>query len=89
MAGGVQAAAETVDASATLVQVLVDMWRDHKSCMGVTFKGELVGNLSISDLRFLTEDLFEYLGQPVGRFLLASRGLPVPEVCTHLIALTC
>ena len=79
----VQAAAETEDASATLIQVLVDMWRDHKSCMGVTYKGDLVGNLSISDLRYMTQDLFEYLGKPVGQFLLASRGLPVPEARSH------
>lgn len=46
-----QAAAETVPASQTTLQVYVDMWRDHKTCMGILDRpgGELVANVSISD----------------------------------------
>lgn len=71
-------------ASAARAQVFVDMWRDRKSCMGIVDgKGDLVGNLSISDLRLLNDGNLDLLGKPVGAFLLAARGFAVPEVRTN------
>eukprot|EP01025_Chloroclados_australasicus_P064398 TRINITY_DN8604_c0_g1_i2.p2 TRINITY_DN8604_c0_g1~~TRINITY_DN8604_c0_g1_i2.p2 ORF type:complete len:388 (-),score=56.71 TRINITY_DN8604_c0_g1_i2:178-1248(-) len=73
-------AAETEVASATTLKVLTDMWLDHKTCMGITDgHGQLIGNLSLSDLRALTIDKLHLLCEPVGAFLLALRDLPVPE----------
>jgi hypothetical protein len=78
---GVQAAAETVPATETALQVFVDMWRDRKSCMGIVAENnELVGNLSISDLRLLDSSNFALLAEPVSKFILAARGYAVPEV---------
>jgi hypothetical protein len=71
-----------VPATESTIQVLVDMWRDRKTCMGITNPdgGELIGNVSISDLRQLTPELFQFLAGPIGNFVLAIRGEPVPEV---------
>ena len=84
-----QAAAETVPATETALQVLTDMWRDHKTCMGITdpATGDLVGNMSISDLRQLSTEQFPLLAAPIGAFVLAIRGFPVPEV--RLLPLVC
>jgi len=75
------AAAETVPASQPTLKTLIDMYRDRKTCMGVvdTAGGKLVGNLSISDLRKVTPDLYAMLLAPVGEFILALHGQPVPE----------
>jgi hypothetical protein len=91
----VQAAAETVPASHTALQVFVDMYRDHKTCMGVLDApgGSLVGNISISDLRYVTPALYAKLHAPVGEFILALRGLPAPAVrattCTSISFVCC
>ena len=88
----VQGAAETVPASEITTQVLVDMWRDRKTCMGIVAPdGELIGNVSISDLRALTPELFPLLKQPIGAFVLAVRGYSAPEVRTgnDLFAFRC
>ena len=80
----VQAAAETVPAAETTMQVFVDMWRDRKTCMGLTATSEpgsdLVGNVSLSDLRALTADKLSLLSGPIGAFVLAIRGYTPPEV---------
>lgn len=75
-----QAAAECVNAEDLLMDVLAGMYNDHKSCMGVMHGGKLVGNISISDLRAFTPDMAGYLMQPVGKYLLAIKGLSSPEV---------
>ena len=80
----VQAAAETVPAAETTMQVFVDMWRDRKTCMGLTATSEpgsdLVGNVSLSDLRALTADKLGLLSGPIGAFVLAIRGYTPPNV---------
>lgn len=81
--GGVQAAAECVNADDLLMDVLAGMFNDHKSCMGVMHDGALVGNISISDLRAFGPDMHAQLMQPVGRYLLSIKGLPVPQVPRH------
>ena len=78
-----QGAANTVPATEITTQVLVDMWRDRKTCMGIVSPdGELIGNVSISDLRAVTPELFPLLKGPIGAFVLAVRGYSTPEVRT-------
>jgi hypothetical protein len=73
-----------VPATEIALQVFVDMWRDRKSCMGIVANNELIGNVSISDLRLLDSSNFGLLAQPVGKFILAARGYAVPEVRLYL-----
>jgi hypothetical protein len=75
-----QAAAECVEANDQLMTVLAGMYRDKKSCMGVMHGGHLVGNISISDLRWFSPEESRFLTQPVGNYLLAMNKLPLPEV---------
>jgi hypothetical protein len=84
-----QAAAECVNADDLLMDVLAGMFNDHKSSMGVMHDGKLVGNISISDLRFFNPDMHASLLQPVGHYLLAMQGRPAPEVRHTCSALLC
>jgi len=61
------------------------MARDKKSCMGILDVpgGTLIGNLSASDLRYVTPALYSALTAPVGEFILRMKGLPVPSVRTR------
>jgi predicted transcriptional regulator len=75
-----QAAAECVKADDLLMDVLAGMFNDHKSCMGVMHNGKLVGNISVSDIRFFTPEMHQALLQPVGQYILAINNLSAPQV---------
>ena len=83
---GVQAAAECVQADDLLMDVMAGMFNDRKSCMGVMHDGSLVGNISISDLRAFSPDIHAHLLQPVGKYLMAIKGLSVPQVCSSHVS---
>eukprot|EP00879_Flechtneria_rotunda_P011883 GHRR01012412.1.p1 GENE.GHRR01012412.1~~GHRR01012412.1.p1 ORF type:complete len:166 (+),score=65.08 GHRR01012412.1:1775-2272(+) len=69
----------SVQASMTALEALSQMARDHKSCMGITDPqtGQLLGNISVSDLRGLSVDEFGLLLLSVGEYVAVRRGLPV------------
>jgi CBS domain-containing protein len=67
----------TAPASMSTLEALSQMARDHKSSMGVTdpASGNLIGNLSVSDLRGLTIEEFPLLLLPVAEYIAVRRGL--------------
>jgi CBS domain-containing protein len=67
----------TAPASMSTLEALSQMARDHKSSMGVTdpASGNLIGNLSVSDLRGLTIEEFPLLLLTVAEYIAVRRGL--------------
>ncbi|KAF6259138.1 hypothetical protein COO60DRAFT_1514679 [Scenedesmus sp. NREL 46B-D3] len=67
----------TAPASMSTLEALSQMARDHKSSMGVTdpASGNLIGNLSVSDLRGLTIEEFPLLLLSVGEYIAVRREL--------------
>ncbi|WIA28067.1 hypothetical protein OEZ86_010652 [Tetradesmus obliquus] len=67
----------TAPASMSTLEALSQMARDHKSSMGVTdpASGNLIGNLSVSDLRGLTIEEFPLLLLSVAEYIAVRRGL--------------
>jgi CBS domain-containing protein len=66
-----------VPANMSTLEALSQMARDHKSSLGVTdpASGQLIGNLSVSDLRGLTIEEFPLLVLTVGEYIAARRNL--------------
>jgi len=66
-----------VPANMSTLEALSQMARDHKSSLGVTdpANGQLISNLSVSDLRGLTVPEFPLLLLTVGEYIAARRNL--------------
>ncbi|PNH12790.1 SNF1-related protein kinase regulatory subunit gamma-1-like [Tetrabaena socialis] len=71
----------TVHASATALEAFHHMALDHKSCLGIVDNtGKLIGNVSVSDLRFLGPQHWGLLSLTVAEFSVVAAGKgPSPE----------
>lgn len=65
----------TVHASATALEAFHHMALDHKSCLGIVDNtGKLIGNVSVSDLRFLGPQNYGLLLLTVAEFIVVVAG---------------